>query len=206
MLKVSNITKSFDNKIIFKDFNLTVEKSEFLAIVGESGRGKTTLLNIIGLLEKPDCGNITIENETNPSNKRLMELRREKIGYLFQNFALIENLTVEKNLLISLEYNRSKHKKSLMKEALRFVNLNNDYLDKKIYQLSGGEQQRVAIARLYLKNCDYIFADEPTGNLDEKNKKIIYDLLKKMNDSGKTIIVVTHDSNLTLLADRVITL
>lgn len=206
MLEAVNITKAYNNEAIVSDFNIKVEKGDFVAITGESGKGKTTILNMLGLLEKPDFGEVIVEGVVNLSRKETMMVQRHKFGYLFQNYALIENETVEANLKIALEYRKGVNKKSLMKEALHFVNLNAATLDKKIYQLSGGEQQRVAIARLYLKEADYVFADEPTGNLDTKNRDIVFDLLKKLNEMGKAVVYVTHDLELAHQARRHISL
>jgi len=196
MIEAVNITKAFNNEAVISDFNIKIEKGGFVAITGESGKGKTTLLNMLGLLEKPDFGEIIIEGSSQLTRKDIMLAKRHKFGYLFQNYALIENKSVEANLKIALEYRKGIDQKSLMKEALYFVNLNSSFLGKKIYQLSGGEQQRVAIARLYLKESDYVFADEPTGNLDQKNRDIVFDLLKKLNEMDKAVVYVTHDLNL----------
>jgi len=208
MLEAVNITKAYNNEAVVSDFNLKIEKGDFIAITGESGKGKTTILNMLGLLEKPDFGEVIVEGFVNPSRKEVMMTQRHKFGYLFQNYALIENETVEANLKIALEYRKGVNgqktvdKKTLMKEALYFVNLNAATLKKKIYQLSGGEQQRVAIARLWLKESNYVFADEPTGNLDTKNRDVVFELLKKLNEMGKAVVYVTHDLELAEKADR----
>ena len=173
-----------------------------MKLTGESGKGKTTILNMLGLLESPDSGEVIVEGRVNLNRKETMMIQRKKFGYLFQNYALIENETVESNLNIALLYRKGINKKSLVKEALHFVNLNNSFLEKKIYQLSGGEQQRVAIARLFLKESDYIFADEPTGNLDMKNRDIVFGLLQKLNEMGKAVVYVTHDIELAERANQ----
>ena len=196
MIETVNLTKAYNNEAVVSDFNMKIEKGDFIAITGESGKGKTTILNLLGLLEKPDFGEVIVEGVVNLNRKEIMMAQRHKFGYLFQNYALIENETVANNLKIALEYRKGVDKKSLMKEALHFVNLNSATLEKKIYQLSGGEQQRVAIARLWLKEADYIFADEPTGNLDKKNRDMVFELLKKLNESGKAVVYVTHDLEL----------
>ena len=206
MLEAVKITKAYNNEAVVSDFNIKIEKGDFIAITGESGKGKTTILNMLGLLEKPDFGEVIVEGIVNLNRKETMMAQRTKFGYLFQNYALIENDTVANNLKIALEYRKGVDKKSLMKEALYFVNLSAAILEKKIYQLSGGEQQRVAIARLYLKESEYIFADEPTGNLDKKNRDMIFELLKKLNDSGKAVVYVTHDLELAHKSKRHITL
>ena len=201
MIEVNQLSKHYNNEPVVTDFNLKIEKGEFVAITGESGKGKTTILNMLGLLEKPDSGELIIEGIKNPNKKQTMLLQRYKLGYLFQNYALIENETVENNLKIALEYQKNIDKKSVIKEALEFVGLRG-VMKKKIYQLSGGEQQRVALARVFIKNAEYIFADEPTGNLDTKNRDKVFELLKKLNASGKTIIFVTHDMALAAQAQR----
>ena len=202
MIEAVNITKAFNNEAVVSDFNLKVAKGDFVAITGESGKGKTTILNMLGLLEKPDEGEVMVDGAVNLSRKAMMMAQRHKFGYLFQNYALIENESVAANLKIALEYRAGVDKKSAMKEALRFVNLNPSILEKRVYQLSGGEQQRVAIARLFLKEADYVFADEPTGNLDLNNRDVVFDLLKKLNEMGKAVVYVTHDLELAKKADR----
>jgi len=202
MIEAVNITKAFNNEAVVSDFNIKIEMGDFVAITGESGKGKTTILNMLGLLENPDSGEVIVEGIVNLNRKEVMMAQRHKFGYLFQNYALIENETVETNLKIALEYQKGVSKKSLMKEALHFVNLNSSVLEKKIYQLSGGEQQRVAIARLFLKESNYIFADEPTGNLDRSNRDVVFELLKKLNGMGKAVVYVTHDLELAEQADR----
>ena len=174
-----------------------------VAITGPSGVGKSTLLNIIGLIDKPDSGEVIICNNKNPYNKEKLKLKlfRDNIGYLFQNYALVDNYTVSKNLDIALEYVKNKDKKRLKEKALERVGLL-DKLNNKVFELSGGEQQRVALARLMLKEKDIILADEPTGSLDEDNRDIILKLLKQLNNEGKTIVLVTHDKAVANICDR----
>ncbi|MFJ8527504.1 putative bacteriocin export ABC transporter [Bacillus sp. NPDC094106] len=205
MIELKQIHKQFHDKKILEDFHLKIETGDFIAIVGESGSGKTTLLNIIGLLEKADSGDIVIDGQINPNAKQTLLLQRNHFGYLFQNYALIENETVETNLKIALKYQKQVNKKEQIQQALKEVSLPG-YEKKKIFELSGGEQQRIALARVILKKCDYIFADEPTGNLDRKNRDQVFDILKKMNDEGKTILFVTHDLELAEKAKRIIRL
>lgn len=192
MIKATHLKKKFKEKTIFDDFSLTVKSGEFLSITGESGRGKTTLINLLSLLEKPDSGDIEYDGIKNPNVKQTMLLRRNEFGYLFQNYSLINNETVEKNILLAIAYKKINNKKSMIQEILAKVGLSG-YEKKRVYTLSGGQQQRVALARVIARDCKYIFADEPTGNLDIKNRDAIFQLLLDMNKAGKTIIMVTHD-------------
>ncbi|MCI9130611.1 putative bacteriocin export ABC transporter [Thomasclavelia cocleata] len=204
VIKIINMNKSYQDNIIFDKFNFEVEENTFNVVMGVSGSGKSTLLNIIGLLDKADSGDVILFGEKNikPFSRKAEKMLREKIGYLFQNFALVENETVEYNLKLALD-NIKADKKEKIKEVLKEVQLEG-YENKKIYKCSGGEQQRVAIARLLLKQCDLILADEPTGSLDESNREIIIKLLKRMQDSGKTIVVVSHDPVFKDIADQII--
>ena len=203
MIELLDINKSYGEKVILKDFSVKVSKNEFITIVGKSGSGKTTLLNIIGLLEKPDNGTIKIMTKTNPNKKEIQFLRRYNLGYIFQNYALLENETVKSNLLLATKYNKD-FKEDMVLDVLEKVELNSDILNEKVYKLSGGEQQRIAIARILLKPCEIILADEPTGNLDEYNKKKIVSLLSKMKGLNKTLVCVTHDSYISNISDNTI--
>ena len=203
MIEIKNLNKKFNDKVIFNNLNLTIEDGEMLAISGASGSGKTTLLNILGNLYKDyDC-NIIIDNKNLKTITQTNYLRNT-IGYLFQNYALADNLTVTRNLDFSLKYSDDKSLEA-KENALEMVGLDpKEYLNKKIYTLSGGEQQRVALARLFLKPCSIILADEPTGSLDVKNRDVVLEILRKMNEHGKTVIVVTHDPYVLTVCDRVI--
>lgn len=206
IIRLENISKVYKTKTIFEKYNLIVEKGEFLGIKGESGKGKSTLLNIIGLLETCE-GKVIIEGkEINYKNtKEIRKLLRYKIGYLFQNFALIDDLSVYDNLKIVIKRDARKNSKDLILKQLKKVGME-DALHKKIYQLSGGEQQRIAIARLILHKSEIILADEPTGSLDRKNAKIVMDLLKEFHLQGKTIIMVSHDESTFGNCSRIINL
>ncbi len=194
IVKLTDVSKSYNKSKVLDHFDLEINKGDFVIVTGESGCGKSTLLNIIGLLDKADSGTVEIFNETSikPFSKKAEKILRDKIGYLFQNFALIENESVYDNLSFVLKTGLKKDK---IYEALKTVHLE-EYIDKKVYQCSGGEQQRIAIARLMLKKCELILADEPTGSLDEKNKNIVMELLCYLHDQGKTIIIVTHDKEI----------
>ncbi|MBU5591637.1 ABC transporter ATP-binding protein [Clostridium sp. MSJ-4] len=197
IIELKNVTKVYGNKTILNKFSMTINDGDFIALMGISGSGKSTLLNIIGLLEDFDEGELILDGDKNisPGSSKANEILREKICYLFQNFALVDDENVEYNLNLPLKYapGSKKEKRSRIDEALKYVGLEN-YEKHKIYELSGGEQQRVAIARIMLKPCKIILADEPTGSLDEHNRDLVIDLLKKFNDEGKTVVIVTHDS------------
>ncbi|MCM3587020.1 ABC transporter ATP-binding protein [Mesobacillus maritimus] len=205
MIEIINMNKTFNQREIFKDFHLEVKPGEFIGIVGKSGKGKTTLLNIIGTLEEPDSGTIKIMGKelTNKKTKRL--LLRNELGFVFQNYALIDNATVKENLEIALKHKKMKktEKMNAISFVLKEVGLEG-YSDKKVHTLSGGEQQRIAIARLLLKDPSLILADEPTGSLDIENRDIIVSLFQKLHKQGKTIIMVTHDKDLTKFFSRTI--
>lgn len=202
MIEIKNLTKKFDEKIVFSNFNLTIKNEDFIIFSGPSGCGKTTLLNMIGAIEKIDNGEIIVDGIDIKNKRNHLNYFRTKIGFLFQNFALVDNKTVKENL----KFIRKDCKTSLsMEEALNIVGLE-DKLNKKIYTLSGGEQQRVALARLMLKKCDIILADEPTGSLDKKNAEVVINILKGLNMQGKTIILVTHDEDIKKKGNRVINL
>ena len=170
----------------------------FIVIDGLDGCGKSTLLNILGLLDKASKGKVEIfdQQSIRPFSRKAEKLLHDKIGYLFQNYALIENETIEYNLNIVFDYRiKKEERKQKIAEALDQVGLKG-MEKKKVYQCSGGEQQRIALARLLIKPCQLILADEPTGNLDYENKEKVFNLLKAFNQSGKTVIIVTHDIEL----------
>lgn len=207
IVELNNITKKYGNKKLFDKFSLKINKNELVAITGPSGKGKTTILNMIGLLEEFDEGELLIDGQKNikVNSSKATKILREKIGYLFQNYALVDDETVYYNLDLALKYvkNNRKEKNELIKKALNDVGLKG-FEKRKIYELSGGEQQRVAIARIILKPCKVILADEPTGSLDEKNRDLVLDLLKKLNSEGRTIVLVTHDEFVANQCDRII--
>lgn len=199
------------NKLhVLKNMNLEIEKGEFIMIMGKSGSGKTTMLNILGFLDKLDSGNYFFNGEdvSNLSESKRSEYRASNVGYIFQQFNLIDTLNIYQNVEIPLIYSGVKDKnlrKELIEKRLQDVGL----IDKiKSYpnHLSGGQQQRIAIARALVNNPSIIFADEPTGALDSETGEEIMNLLTELNKSGTTIIMVTHDIDMTKYASRVITL
>jgi putative ABC transport system ATP-binding protein len=202
MIQISNLRKTFQNKVVFDDFNLTLQDGDFVVFSGESGCGKTTLLNMIGAIETFDSGEILVDGIDISKKKNHIPYFQKKIGFLFQNFALVDHKTVRQNLKLIKKESRSSMG---MEEALAEVGLS-DKLNQKVYSLSGGEQQRVALARLMMKRCDIVLADEPTGSLDRKNALHVIEILKKMNAAGKTIVLVTHDEELKRYGNRVVKL
>ncbi|MDR2834420.1 MAG: ABC transporter ATP-binding protein [Streptococcaceae bacterium] len=209
MIKIENFYKQFGEKRLFNDFSLEVKKGEFIALMGPSGSGKTTLLNAIGLIEPIERGNYEILSKQAPkiNTNSAMKMIRENISYLFQNFALVDYLTVEENLMMALKYTKlSKiQKREKIENALHSVGLPG-HEKIKVFELSGGEQQRIAIARVIIKPGDIILADEPTGALDAKNRDEILSILLKLNQKGKTIIIVTHDLVVAKHCHRIIEL
>lgn len=202
MITIKNLSKSFGEKKLFDNYSLQINDGEFVIFTGVSGCGKTTLLNMIGSLEKADRGEITVDGMDITQKKNQREYLKRKVGFLFQNFALVDNKTVEENLKLVKNDCRSGVS---IEEALEMVGLS-DKAKQKVYSLSGGEQQRAALARLIVKKCDCVLADEPTGSLDRKNADTVFSLLEKINESGKTVIMVTHDESFREKGKRVIEL
>ena len=207
MIHLENIDKSVGKKQILSQFFLDIQAGELIAIIGKSGSGKTSLLNLIGLIDGDYTGNYTLCGQTNiPVNSsKAQRMIREKISYLFQHFALIDNETVEYNLLMALHYTRdtSSEKKKKVLAILERVGLA-DTLKQKVAELSGGEQQRIAIARALLKPSEIILADEPTGSLDQENREIVLRFLLEMHQARKTVLIVTHDPYVAATCQRTI--
>lgn len=202
MITIKNLSKSFGEKKLFENYSLQINDGEFVIFTGVSGCGKTTLLNMIGSLESADSGEIEVDGMDITQKKNQREYLKRKVGFLFQNFALVDNKTVEENL--KLVKNNCRSGVSI-EEALEMVGLS-DKAKQKVYSLSGGEQQRAALARLIVKKCDCVLADEPTGSLDRKNADTVFSILEKINESGKTVIMVTHDESFREKGKRVIEL
>lgn len=180
MIELREISKRYGDINILDGFSMHVNKGEMVVVVGKSGCGKSTLLNIVGLLEKVDEGHVIIDNMQDiiPQSRLAITVIREKIGYLFQNFALVDEETVFYNLNLALRYVKG-NKKRIIEEALQIVGLQG-YENKKIYKLSGGEQQRIALARIMIKPSKIILADEPTGSLDTENRDVVINMLRKL--------------------------
>lgn len=191
-----------------KNADLKIEEGDFLMIMGKSGSGKTTLLNLLGLLDSFDGGNYIFKDKdvTHLDENQRSELRNNYMGFIFQQFHLIESLTIGQNVELPLLYKGSmghREREILIEKHLFTVGLS-DKKNRTPSELSGGQQQRAAIARALINNPYVIFADEPTGALDSETGNDIMNILKKLNEEGKTIIMVTHDEDLTRYANRVI--
>ena len=207
MIRFEKVSKQFGTKQIFDNFSFNIEAGAMVGVIGASGSGKSTLLNMIGGLVPQDGGDIVVKGVQNPSKKAAVrnQLFKHELAYLFQNYALVENESIAYNLKIALRFVKSKDKMSLMKEALSKVNLDLD-LATPVFVLSGGEQQRVALARLFLKPSSIILADEPTGNLDKENGMDVMNILKSFSKVGKTVVVVTHNDEYLDYFDQIIKL
>ncbi len=208
MIKASNIHKFYGDLEVLKGVNLHIKKGEVVAIVGPSGAGKTTLLQILGTLDKPsaNAAEISIENQNilNLTDKTLSKFRNKHIGFIFQFHQLLPEFTALENVCIPA-FIGGASKKDAEKEAKRlldFLGLS-DRIDHKPNELSGGEQQRVAVARALINNPSVIFADEPSGNLDSESAKNLHELFFKLRDEfGQTFVIVTHNQTLANMADR----
>ena len=206
LLDVRNISKIYGDLHALKDVSLSVRKGEWVAIMGSSGSGKSTMMNIIGCMDKPSVGQVILDGQdiTKESQKSLTEIRREKIGLIFQQFHLIPYLTALENVMVAQYYHSIPDEEEALK-ALERVGLK-DRAKHLPSQLSGGEQQRVCIARALINSPEIILADEPTGNLDEANEKIVIEILRQLHKEGTPIIVVTHDLEVGDVAERKIVL
>ena len=208
MIDIKNITKSFGNLQVLKDINLHINKGEVVSIVGPSGAGKTTLLQIIGTLDKPDSGTICLDGiDVNKlSTRKLSDFRNQHIGFVFQFHQLLPEFTALENVMIPAyiadKSNREAKQRAL--ELLEFMGLS-DRANHKPAELSGGEKQRVAVARALVNKPAVILADEPSGSLDSKNKAELHQLFFDLRDKfGQTFVIVTHDEGLAAITDRTI--
>lgn len=192
MIQINHVKKAIGGHVIFDDLSMQIADREFAVLTGSSGCGKTTLLHMIGGIEPVDSGDILVGDFNVAKGKNLMHYYRHEVGFLFQNFALVERKTVAENLGMIRKDARSSLS---MADALRRVGMAGKE-KQMVYSLSGGEQQRIALARLMMKQCSLILADEPTGSLDPNNAAQVMEILKSFSEMGKTVIIVTHASNL----------
>lgn len=202
MITAKNIKKKYNDQEVLRGIDLKIDKKEFVVILGASGSGKSTLLNILSGLEKSDSGEVVYDNESisDYSEKQLTKFRKDKIGFVFQQYYLLNNLTVEQNVKVGANLANNKEYVDIIKD----LGLE-DKLSKYPNELSGGEQQRVSIARALAKKPTVLFLDEPTGALDEETgRKILEYLLKLKDKSHFTMIMVTHNENIAELANKII--
>ena len=209
MIDAKNINVKFGKRQILKDLNLKVKKGEYISIIGKSGAGKSTLLNVISTLEKEYSGNVFYENKDirDYNDFEISNLRNKKIGFIFQNFNLLEDFTVIENIMLPARLTKL-DEIELKEKALRLINKFELDLTKNQYpnELSGGEKQRVSIARALINKPEIIFADEPTGNLDSKMSTEISNILSKLNQEGQTIVMVTHNKELAKSSNKILEL
>ena len=208
MIELQHIWKQFGSRVIFSDLSLNFQSGMVYALIGDSGCGKTTLLNMLAKLETFDKGEIFYKGNSLTSIKN-EEFYRNELGYLFQNFGLLESQTIRENLelgMIGKKKNKKQEKERLLLQALQAVRLDYLSLNQKIYELSGGEAQRVALAKIILKNPPLILADEPTASLDPKNSKEIMEILLELRNANRTIIIATHNPSIWKMADQIIRL
>ena len=208
MIDIKNITKSFGNLQVLKDINLHINKGEVVSIVGPSGAGKTTLLQIIGTLDKPDSGTICLDGiDVNKlSTRKLSDFRNQHIGFVFQFHQLLPEFTALENVMIPayIAGKSNSEAKQRALDLLEFMGLS-DRANHKPAELSGGEKQRVAVARALVNKPAVILADEPSGSLDSKNKAELHQLFFDLRDKfGQTFVIVTHDECLAAITDRTI--
>ena len=206
ILELKDVSMVYGTVHALRDINLAVREGEWLAIMGPSGSGKTTMMNIIGCMDKPSFGTVVLDGQdlTVTSSRDLTEIRRDKIGLIFQQFHLISYLTALENVMMAQYYHSMVDEKEALK-ALERVGLGQraKHLPK---QLSGGEQQRVCIARALINYPKLILADEPTGNLDGENEEIVMDIFRQLHEEGSSIVMVTHSLEVAAHAERHIVL
>lgn len=206
MITITNLKKAFGNKVIFQDFQASFENGKVYGIKGSSGSGKSTLLNLLGLIDTDFTGDIILneKNIQHLNKKEKVEILKTSIFYLFQNYALVDDKTVHENFKLILKINPDFQ--AFETKALESVGLDDTYLNMPIYTLSGGEQQRISLARAYLRDCNIILADEPTGNLDGENARKVLQILVEMSKENKIVIIATHDQQVLDACDEIITL
>ncbi len=206
LLELKNVSKIYGDLKALDNVNVHVDKGEWVAIMGPSGSGKSTMMNIIGCMDKPTLGEVLLDGVdiAKESSKRLTDIRRDKIGLIFQQFHMVNYLTAVENIMVSQYYHSMPDEQEAL-EALGRVGLR-ERAHHLPSQLSGGEQQRVCVARALINHPELILADEPTGNLDEANENIVLDLFAQLHAEGTTLIVVTHDPEVADAAQRTIVL
>lgn len=206
LLELKNVSKRYGSLYALDNVSLGIDKGEWIAIMGPSGSGKSTMMNIISCMDKPSDGQVIFDGRdiTKDSRKKLTEFHRDKIGLVFQQFHLINYLNAVENVMVAQYYHSMPDEKEAL-EALERVGLK-DRAKHLPSQLSGGEQQRVCIARALINSPELILADEPTGNLDEANEIIVLDLFRQLHKEGTSLIVVTHDPEVGEVAERVVRL
>ncbi|PLY10915.1 MAG: peptide ABC transporter ATP-binding protein [Arcobacter sp.] len=198
MIEASNISHNYACDVALKDINLQIKKSEFICLIGESGSGKTTLLSILSTLLKPKEGDLKFEDSNYSDIKNIDNFRQKNIGFIFQFHYLINYLNNFENIKLANE-EATKEEINTLLELLDIKDLAKKFPN----EISGGERQRVAIARALINTPKVLFADEPTGNLDSKNAKIVFDLFRKLSNEGMTIVVATHNKELAKTADKI---
>lgn len=206
LLELKNISKIYGDLHALDNVSLKVDKGEWIAIMGPSGSGKSTMMNIISCLDKPSLGEVIFDGQdiSKFSGKKLTEFHRDKIGLVFQQFHLINYLNAVENVMVAQYYHSMPDEREAL-EALERVGLK-ERAKHLPSQLSGGEQQRVCIARALINSPELILADEPTGNLDEANENIVLDIFKQLHREGTSLVVVTHDPEVAEVAQRIIRL
>ena len=206
LLELKNVSKIYGDLKALDSVNVHVDKGEWVAIMGPSGSGKSTMMNIIGCMDRPTYGEVLLDGVdiAKESSKKLTDIRRDKIGLIFQQFHMVNYLTAVENVMVS-QYYHSMPDEQEAREALGRVGLR-ERAHHLPSQLSGGEQQRVCVARALINHPELILADEPTGNLDEANENIVLDLFAQLHAEGTTLIVVTHDPEVADAAQRTIVL
>lgn len=206
LLEMRNVSKIYGDLKALDNVSLTIEQGEWVAIMGPSGSGKSTMMNIIGCMDRPTKGEVLLDGVdiSKENSKRLTDIRRDKIGLIFQQFHMINYLTAVENVMVSQYYHSLPDEQEAL-EALERVSLR-DRARHLPSQLSGGEQQRVCVARALINHPELILADEPTGNLDEKSEQIVLNLFRNLHREGTTLIVVTHDPEVGEAAQRTIVL
>lgn len=205
IIELKHISKSFGDREVLRDVNLCVNNGEMISIMGKSGSGKSTLLNILGYFENQSKGIYLFNGKKARTENQKSEIRNRYMGFVFQSYNLIPQLTVYENITLPIYYAIDKKKRRIRLEAVDeliekygLAEIKNSYVE----NISGGEKQRVCMVRANVCEASLIISDEPTGNLDDKNKQIVLDGFKEMNNAGKTIIIVTHDNEVEAIATR----